>query len=317
MAMSQTRAVPRHSGNEYDKTDHRVNAGAYAEQNVYVGKWSASAGVLFNRNNYTGKKLNINPGIDVAFYPNRLLKIYASANRAMRLPTFTDLYYQGPMNMGNPDLKPEHSTEYELGAKMSAGVWNAGVSYFYRIISDGIDWIQISNPDAVSPNRLIWHTENLTKLHTQGVSLHTRWDLKQAMGKSFPIHSVSVAYNYMHSDKNAEHYVSYYVLDYLKHQLTVSLTHRIVEKINAVWQVGWQERNGTYMQYNIATGAETEMPYGNFWQIDLRIYRQTQRLNIFAEASNLTNQKHQDIGNITLPGIWVRGGMSITIKDKR
>ncbi len=307
--MDVPRKIPRQDDKWYTKTDQRVNISAFAEQNLYVGKWSASIGVLANHNNYTGNKLNIYPGIDLAFRPNNMFKIYASANQAMRLPTFTDLYYSGPTLMGNPDLKPERSTEYELGTKITSGGYHANVSYFYRNITDAIDWIWLDNQQK-------WHTKNLTELYTHGVSIGGRWDVQRSGAKDFPVQSLSAHYTWMHSSKSADQYKSYYVLDYLRHKLTFGLTHRIVEKVNAHWQVGWQSRNGSYMEYHTEDGSETEMPYEPFWQIDLRIYRQTERLNIFVEASNLGNNQHQDIGNILLPGRWIRAGIAITLKNK-
>ncbi len=305
--MDTPRKVPRQDDKWYTKTDQRTNISAFAEQNLYIGKWSASVGVLANHNNYTGNKLNIYPGIDIAFRPNNTFKIYASANQAMRLPTFTDLYYSGPPLIGNPNLESERSTEYELGAKITTDSWNANISYFYRNIGDAIDWIWLDDQQK-------WHTMNLTDLYTHGISVGGQWDVKHSAGKDFPVQSLTAYYTFMNSNKSSNQYKSHYVMDYLRHKLNFGLTHRIIEKVYAHWMIGWQNRNGSYMQYHAEDGSESEAPYDPFWQVDLRIYRQTERLNIFVEASNLGNKKHQDIGNITLPGLWVRAGIAVTLK---
>ena len=293
--MNTPRKVPRQVDKWYTKTDQRISVSVFAEQNIHIGRWSASVGILANHNNYTDNKINVYPGVDIAFHPNQTFKIYASANQAMRLPTFTDLYYQGPTIIGNPDLKPELSTEYELGIKITADSWNGHMSYFYRDITDAIDWIWLEDQQK-------WHTMNLTELHTHGISVGGQWNAEHLWGKDFPLQSISAGYTFMSSNKSSDQYRSYYVLDYLRHKLTVGLTHRIAGKIYAHWLMGWQDRNGSYMKYNAEDNSESEAPYDAFWQFDLRIYRQTERLNIFAEASNLGNQKHQDIGNIILPG---------------
>jgi iron complex outermembrane receptor protein len=304
--MEQPRKVPRQTDKWYDKTDQRTNISIFAEQNLYIGKWSASAGVLANHNNYTGDKLNIYPGIDLAFRPNQTFKLYASANRAMRLPTFTDLYYQSPMHISNPDLKPERSKEYELGTRITTNNWNFNVGYFYRNITEAIDRIWLADEEK-------WHTMNFTNLHTQGISTGGRWDA----GNDFPMQSFSAYYTYMHSNKPESQYMSYYVMDYLRHKLNFSLTHRIFEKVCAHWLIGWQDRNGGYLHYNAEDGTETETPYEQFWQFDLRIYRKTDRLTIFVDASNLGNKQPQDIGNVILPGRWIRAGVAVTLKTKK
>ena len=295
--------VPQQDDKWYTKTDQRINMSAFVEQNLYINKWSASVGALVNHNNYADNKPEIYPGIDMAYHLNNSTKIYASANRAMRLPTFTDLYYQSPMHISNLNLKPERSTEYELGTKITKGKWKSAVNYFYRNISDAIDWIWLTDQQK-------WHTMNLTNIHTHGISAGGSWDTKR---KNFIVQSFSAHYTFMNSSKSANQYQSYYVMDYLRHKLNIGITHRIVEKINAHWQVGWQNRNGGYMQYNVEDGSETETPYKAFWQIDLRIYRQTEQLNIFVEASNLSNKQYQDIGNVVLPGLWVRMGIAVMI----
>ncbi|MDR2145389.1 MAG: TonB-dependent receptor [Tannerella sp.] len=304
--METPRKVPGQTDKWYDKTDKRTNISVFAEQNIYIGNWSASVGLLANRNNYTGSKVNIYPGIDLAFRPNNVVKIYASANRAMRLPTFTDLYYQSPIHISNQDLKPERSSEYELGTKITTGNWQFNANYFNRNISDAIDWIWLEDEQK-------WHTMNFTNLHLHGLSAGGRMDVED----NFIIQSFSVYYTYMNSNKSANQYISYYVMDYLRHKLDVGLTHRIVEKINAHWQIGWKYRNGNYLYYNVDNGSETEKPYEPFWQIDLRLYRQTKLLNIFLEASNLGNKTYQDIGNVILPGRWLRAGITVTLSGKK
>ena len=296
----------------YNKTDQRANISAYIEQNLHIGNWSASLGVLANHNNYTGA-IKAYPGIDVAFRPNDMLRIHASANRAMRLPTFTDLYYTSPDHMVNPDeLKPERSTEYELGTRITLSSWNFNVVYFYRTVSDAIAWVR----DPVEQKS---YTNNFTTVTFHGISTGGRWDLRRYAGEDFPVQWLAANYSFMHGDRSApSQYVSEYEMTYLRHKLNFSVTHRIFEKVNAHWQICWQDRNGGYLQYNVENSVfDTEQtPFKSFWKIDLRICRQTERLNIFVEASNLGNSQQRDFGNIALPGRWIRAGMALTLTTK-
>ena len=303
MEQKDYRKVRGHSDKWYDKTDRRTNTSVFLEQNLHLGKWSASIGALANHNNYTGKKINIYPGIDLAYRPNDIFRIYASANRAMRLPTFTDLYYEAPTHRSNPDLEPENSTEYELGTRITMGNRFFNVNYFYRTISDAIAWIW-------QPGDQISQSMNLTKIYTHGISIGGYWNI----GENFPVQSVSAFYTFMDSYVSAN-YQSDYERSYLRHKLNIAVTHRIIEKVSANWQITRQDRNGGYLRYDTDTGifdAETT-PYDPFWKIDLRIYRQTQRLNVFVEASNLANKQHRDFGNIMLPKRWIRAGIALTL----
>lgn len=49
------------------------------------------------------------------------LRLRGSVSRAFRLPTYTDLYYSDPANLGNPLLKPESAWSFEGGPE-----WNPG-----------------------------------------------------------------------------------------------------------------------------------------------------------------------------------------------
>ena len=64
-------------------------------------------------------------------------KISASAGRAWMAPTFADMY--NPWSPQNPNLKPEHSMQYDLGAEMERldGLL-ATASVFYASIQDKI-----------------------------------------------------------------------------------------------------------------------------------------------------------------------------------
>ena len=51
-------------------------------------------------------KWRVYPGIDISYRPTEAWKLYASWNMALRMPTFTDLYYSGANIERNSELKP-------------------------------------------------------------------------------------------------------------------------------------------------------------------------------------------------------------------
>jgi iron complex outermembrane receptor protein len=56
-----------------------------------------------------------------------------------------------------------------------------------------------------------------------------------------------------------------------------------------------------------------EVPYKAYATLDLRIQWAKPRYRIFAEATNLTDCRYVDLGNIPQPGIWVKGGVAVTL----
>jgi len=79
----------------------------------------------------------LNPRAVMTWRPLPGWKFSASAGRAWQAPTFADMY--NPWAPSNPDLKPEHSWQYELGAETERpGGFTAAATVFYADISDKI-----------------------------------------------------------------------------------------------------------------------------------------------------------------------------------
>ena len=69
---------------------------------------------------------------------------------------------------------------------------------------------------------------------------------------------------------------------------------------------------GSYTLYENLT-AVGEVPYKAYATLDLRIQWAQPRYRIFAEATNLTDCRYVDLGNIPQPGIWVKGGIAVRL----
>lgn len=104
------------------------------------------------------------PSVDFGYSLLENLRIYTSAGTGMRLPTYTDLYYQGPTNIGNPDLKPEKAFQWALGAKYHKKDLRISGEYFYKNTRDLIDWVK----DSVEQP---WTTLNYQGIKTSGLTL--------------------------------------------------------------------------------------------------------------------------------------------------
>ena len=77
-------------------------------------RFSLSAGV--REEVYGHRQSQISPTVSGGYWMSTRLKFRASASRAFRLPSYTDLYYHDPANIGSPNLRPERAWSYEGGA---------------------------------------------------------------------------------------------------------------------------------------------------------------------------------------------------------
>ena len=90
----------------------RRHESLFAEHNVVLRKWTLSVGAHYGRKwqeirNKNEKEGVWSPGVNVSYRPSHNWKLYASWNKSMRLPTFTDLYISNVVQQGDASLKPE------------------------------------------------------------------------------------------------------------------------------------------------------------------------------------------------------------------
>ena len=75
----------------------------------------------------------------------------------------------------------------------------------------------------------------------------------------------------------------------------------------------YQDRAGTYQDF--ASGEETD--YAPFVMLDSRFNYQLKSWNFYAEASNLFDVEYYDLGNVSMPGRWIRLGMNFKFNYKK
>ena len=297
--------VAGESGRYYDKGDTRRNHSLYFEHNIDTDILSVSGGFMINHfsslNNW-----GFCPGVDFSFKLNREYRLYGSVSSALRLPTFTDLYYQGPENVGNRDLKPEKNISWESGIKAFKPGWKGHIAYFGRSGKDMIDWIWLDEDDK-------WHTLNHTKLYTHGLTMASDFSPMAWFGLKFPVKKVSVSYTYSSQIKPGADYISYYALDYLNHKFDIGLSHSIIKNVSAVWKLSWQDRYGAYLKYNKETNTTASESYTPFWLLDSKIMWKKGCFEVFAEANNILNISYYDLGNIVQAPRWFKTGITFSL----
>lgn len=287
----------------YNHKASRYNYSIFLEHSFTIKKFTLSGGLMINNHSALDKNPVLYPGADLAYAVTRNTKVYFTYNKSLRLPTFTDLYYTGPQNRQNPDLKPEEAHHFETGVKYAGNGIYGNLSAFYRKGENIIDLIE--QPDKM------WQPENITNLDTKGVEAALTFDISGMSGGQSFLNRAGISYNYTEISKDAGSYVSAYVLDNLKHKLSFNLNHKIFRNVSGVWYLNWQDRNGNYSRYNAETQTSTETAYNPFWLLDGKIIWKPKLLTLFAEVSNIFDTQYYDFGNITQPGRWFKIGASI------
>lgn len=267
----------------------RMLLGMYAEHRfgLMQGKLTLTPGAYVNL--MLPDKFMCFPGIDVRYAASRKLLIHASADRGMRLPTYTDLYYAGPLNTGNPDLKPETAVSAEAGMQTSLRRLLFSFKGFYRKSDDLIDWARQSPADK-------WQPLNLNKVTVLGTE--TSFDIRF----SGIIERFRISHTYLHAETGQpEQYLSRYSLSNLKHQATGVLIIRYSSK--------WSQ---TFSVRHLNRVTQTD-----YTLIDSKLMYRNRQFFGWAEVTNLSDESYSEAGFALMSGRWFRVGISLNIGLKR
>jgi iron complex outermembrane receptor protein len=289
--------------NVFTHYDNRNNVSMFFEHGYYRNRIMINLGALaFWNKKYTW---NFYYGGDVGYKLSEKLIIKAGANKSMRLPTFTDLYYAGPANNGNPNLIPESAISFDIGTKyyFSNNIY-LNINVFERLGKNIISWVR-------DYNSTVWTSQNLTKLNTIGVELSAGY---KDFPKEFLINNVNIFYTYLYQDKSASGLETKYTIDHLKHRFAFNLDHKIYKNISAFWSINIFKRSGEFDFFDydqmLYTGS---VKYKTNILLNLKLNAEFNGLSIYIGGYNLTNADYFDIGNIPTPGILFMLGVKYKI----
>jgi vitamin B12 transporter len=299
--LEQPKAVAGYENVYYTRSYQRAGLSLMAEHSIYKGPFSASAGVLAWLSKGLSNKVSFFPGLDLGWQVNDNWRLFAGLSRTLRLPTFTDLFYSGPGNVGNPDLKPEQAISLETGIKGRIGAVETDASVFYRRGTDMIDWVKMPGDEK-------WQSMNLTRVDIGGMEAGLNIPLYKLISGNIA-RTLTIHYGYIFSDKWSGDMVSNYLLDHMRHKLDIGFSHRITPASGASWRFSWQERAGSFMLYEngVFTDARNFQPYG---LADVKLWYNLDQFQLFAEATNLFDAQNYGISNVPQPGRWMRFGVT-------
>ena len=274
------------------KGKNRINVNWFAQQTFHVQYFSASLAASGVYNTMFGTHWTAGADLGYAFPFG--MTLYANANRSLRMPTYTDLYYNAGNQLGNRNLKPEKAWTVSVGAAyrrafQEAGSIFASLDLYHRWGRDIIDWVYVPE-DTKRP----YHAQNQQKVNAFGLecSLTYKWNEW--------LRAIQVSYAYTLLDINLEEANSRY-LDYLRHKVIVRLEHGIYKGLGASWTFSFRQRQG---QFNNAEGLVQS--YRPVCLLDGEIYYRFKHWKIALECTNITNRHYYDYGGVLQPGAWAK-----------
>lgn len=265
--------------------------GVFVEHKYEKNRWNISPGIYANY--YSEWGLKFFPGVDAGYRLNANHRFFGNVGKSYRIPTYTDLFYVGPTNIGNENLQPEMAFSYEVGWKYYSPTAQAQLSLFQRDGRQIIDWTRTTDT-------LPWKPENLNQVIFNGLEFSSSLPYGKWLSWEKSAH-LMLSYTYLDAKiLLPDDVISRYALENLRHQFIVRLVNqwplqlhsqcimRVLERVNAP----------------------------NYFVLDSRVSRQHKQWLFYAEATNIMNQKYTEAGFVPMPNRWIRGGFSYAVNFK-
>ncbi len=213
----------------------------------------------------------------VSYELSEQLTARASAGSVYRVPTFTDLYYRDPVNIGNPGLDSETGWTWDAGLEFHDGPWSGRVTYYERYEENVIEWARPIG-DA------IWRVQNIAEGTTTGTEVSATW--RHGVG-----HRLSLGATRVEKEStlptNFEGKSSLLVPRIVLIPQATIVLHR-----NLHWTL-----SGRYVEHSRQSSA------ADFWVLDSRLDWQGDSgwLAGFS-GTNLTDKQYEEIPGVQMPG---------------
>ncbi len=218
-------------------------------------------------------------------------KLRASFGKAFRPPTVNDLYWRDPYAEGNPDLQPEKSTGYDIGAERLFGDKLLGrVTIFKNEVENLLTW---DDPDG----DWIWQPYNIGEASVYGVE--TEADIQFT-----PCVSGDICYTYLSAKDRGDIYYDKYIRYKPSHKIGLGLRYRNSS--------GFKTRIGAAYTGEVYSDRANTAELDSFLLLSARLSQDIKDIGeIFLSGENLLDETYQIYDGYPMPGLSVTGGVKV------
>jgi len=237
---------------------------------------------VFRIDDYDGIDIFYTGAARLSFEAREGNLMHLGVSKAMRTPSFTELYYDDPKTIGNSGLSPEKSLTYEAGHFYKCGGFSLSSVIFLRDENNFIDWVKSSSAQEK------WEAKNIASSKVFGIEENLQYAFNAWV-------NLRANYAYTNRRKNDDGYIYKYGENYARH-----LTSLI-----SIFKLGFgtQEIGLTYKKSPSRSGWLLFHAKFN--------YNFNKHSKFFISATNIFNVEYQEIAGIPSPGRWVEGGLRV------
>jgi len=201
-------------------------------------------------------------------------------NRSMRIPSFTELYYNDPTTVGDSNLKAESALGYQFGYEYKKEDLKACTTIFLRQEQDMIDWVKHSPSDTK------WKVENISTADVFGTETYLKLKINDRL-------KLDANYTYINKYIRTQDLIYKYGPNYIRHLFNAVFTLNL--------PFGDESLGFTYKQKPNRRG---------WFLLNAALSKDLNKNSrIFLKITNLLNVEYQEIEGIAQPGRWVEAGL--------
>ncbi|MCS6874894.1 MAG: TonB-dependent receptor [Pyrinomonadaceae bacterium] len=287
----------------------------WGQDKISLTNWlTLTLGFRFDNHSIFGSAVSPKVGLNIR--ATERISLRASWGRGFRAPDLGQLYYRlyNPTNLyqvfGNPNLAPEHSGSWQLGAEYSSTrkTYRFSINFFRNDVRNLIEATNFGfvrtqaqasailrqlglNPSdyAVSLNRLMLIYTNSSNIFTQGIEL----DAEVKLPKDF---AISGAYTYLDARNKL---TGAYLPDRNKHQGFIKLAYD-----NAKLRFRTNIRGTFLSRWNVGSvrGFTGNVVAPGFQLWDFYVAKTYKNLDFFTAIDNIFNNRDPNVGKLDQTG---------------
>jgi vitamin B12 transporter len=281
-----------YSSNFKDTSLHQTSFYGSLLFNVLRKKLNVEIGGRSNHHSRygTNSTYTFNPSYNIS----KNWRVFGSIASGFKAPSIFQLF---DAFSGNPDLKPEKSTNYEIGVQQSHSTISSRVVYFHRDIKNGIDY-----------NYTTFQYFNFVKQTVNGLELEL---------SSKPTNKLSLSANYtlITGDEQTQSRKSFndtsynHLLRRPKHNINFNIGYQFTKglfasisakSVSSRYDVGGYQKEDVLLDNYLLLSAYTE-------------YKWKPNVKFFTDLQNITGKKFFDIRGYNAIPFLVNAGISFQL----
>jgi len=255
------------------------------------------------------------PQINFAWTPSALT-IRSSVGKSIRDADFTERFnnYNKVLvtsgTIGNPDLKPEESWNFEIGADYRFNKnLQLSSTFFYRNHKGLIDYAptpysEMPRKANLIPTGSYSLAKNVESVKTKGIEVDAIYSKKINLSSTL---NFIFGYTWLNS-KNNDSIPSFYISSHARHLVNFNTTYTIKSFFISI--------GGLYKNRNerkaASIGAEITPSYF-ILNTKLGYLLPKEKGKLFVQADNIFDKKYSDLLGSQMPGRWLSGGIEVTL----